>query len=128
LFLAATAVVLGYGSGLSNEATRLYTVIVLTGLAMGIRNATVRKLAVRDLTTTVLTLTLTGLAADSSLAGGNPGWVRRTASVGAMSTGAAAGAWLLDYSLALVLALGALVSAGWATAAFVGVAPDGRAG
>jgi uncharacterized membrane protein YoaK (UPF0700 family) len=103
--------------------------VVLTGLAMGIRNATVRKLAVRDLTTTVLTLTLTGLVADSSLAGGsNPGWLRRTASVGAMSAGAAAGAWLLGYSLALVLALCALVSAGCATAAFVGMAPDGRAG
>ena len=37
-------------------------------------------------------------------------------------------AWLLGYSLALVLALCALVSAGCATAAFVGVAPDGRAG
>ena len=128
LFLAAAAVVVGFGSGLSSEPRRLYVVIVLTGLAMGIRNATVRKLAVRDLTTTVLTLTLTGLAADSSLAGGsNPGWVRRAASVGAMSAGAAAGAWLLGYSLALVLALCAVVSAGCATAAFVGVAEDGRA-
>jgi len=128
LFLAAAAVVVGFGSELSSEPTRLYIVIVLTGLAMGIRNATVRKLAVRDLTTTVLTLTLTGLAADSSLAGGsNPGWVRRAASVGAMSAGAAAGAWLLGYSLALVLALCAAVSAGCATAAFVGVAEDGRA-
>ena len=128
LFLAAAAVVVGFGSGLSSEPTRLYVVIVLTGLAMGIRNATVRKLAVRDLTTTVLTLTLTGLAADSSLAGGsNPGWVRLAASVGAMSAGAAAGAWLLGYSLALVLALCAVVSAGCATAAFVGVGEDGRA-
>ena len=129
LFLAATAVALGYGHGLSNEPTRLYAVIVLTGLAMGIRNATVRKLAVPDLTTTVLTLTLTGLAADSSLAGGsNPRWVRRAASVGTMFVGAAVGAWLLGHSLALVLSLCALVSAGCATAAFVGVAPDGRAG
>jgi len=123
LFLAAMAVALGYGSGPSNDAARVYTVIVLTGLAMGIRNATVRKLAVRDLTTTVLTLTLTGLAADSSLAGGsNPSWTRRAASVGAMFAGAAVGAWLLCYSLALVLGLCAIVSAGCATAAFVGVA------
>ena len=129
LFLAATAVALGYGRGLSNEPARLYAVIVLTGLAMGIRNATVRKLAVPDLTTTVLTLTLTGLAADSSLAGGsNPRWVRRAASVGTMFVGAAVGAWLLGHSLALVLSLCALVSAGCTTAAFVGVAPDGRAG
>jgi uncharacterized membrane protein YoaK (UPF0700 family) len=124
LFLAAMAVALGHGSGLSNEPARLYGVIVLTGLAMGIRNATVRKLAVPDLTTTVLTLTLTGLAADSSLAGGsNPGWARRAGSVGTMFAGAAGGAWLLGHSLALVLALCALVSALCATAAFAGVSP-----
>lgn len=43
--------------------------IALLALAMGLHNASVRKLAVPDMTTTVLTLTLTGLAADSSLAG-----------------------------------------------------------
>ena len=32
---------------------------------MGAQNATARKLAVPDLTTTVLTLTITGIAADS---------------------------------------------------------------
>jgi len=37
----------------------------LHGLAMGTRNAVVRKLAIPDLTTTVLTLTVTGIAADS---------------------------------------------------------------
>jgi Protein of unknown function (DUF1275) len=57
-------------------------VIGLTALAMGFRNATTRKLGVPDLTTTVLTLTIMGLAADSSLAGGtNPRWRRRVASV-----------------------------------------------
>lgn len=67
--------------------------IVLTAIAMGLRNATVRKLAVADMTTTVLTLTLTGIAADSSLAGGtNPRWARRLASVIAMFAGAALGA------------------------------------
>ena len=42
----------------------------LMALAMGIQNATARKLAVPDLTTTVLTLTITGIAADSTIAGG----------------------------------------------------------
>jgi uncharacterized membrane protein YoaK (UPF0700 family) len=41
--------------------------IALLASAMGIQNASVRKLGVADMTTTVLTLTLTGLAADSSL-------------------------------------------------------------
>jgi uncharacterized membrane protein YoaK (UPF0700 family) len=46
-----------------------YPSIVCLALAMGIQNATVRKLAVPDLTTTVLTLTITGSAADSGNAG-----------------------------------------------------------
>jgi len=63
-------------------STRLYAVIVLTALAMGLRNATVRKIALPDLTTTVLTLTITGLAADSSFAGGSdPLWQRRVMSI-----------------------------------------------
>jgi len=63
---------------------------------MGLRNATVRRLAVPDLTTTVLTLTLAGLGADSSLAGGdNPRFARRVASVAAMLAGAVAGAILV---------------------------------
>jgi uncharacterized membrane protein YoaK (UPF0700 family) len=73
---------------------------------MGLRNATVRRLAVPDLTTTVLTLTVTGLAADSSLAGGNnPRLGRRVASVMSMLGGAALGALLLTRNLALPLIL-----------------------
>src|SRR5262245_19839436 len=71
---------------------------------MGLRNAAVRRLAVPDLTTTVLTLTLTGVAADSSLSGGkNPRIWRRLGSVVAMFGGAAIGALLLKYGLALPL-------------------------
>ena len=75
-------------------------VIAMLALAMGVRNATVRRLAVPDLTTTVLTMTLTGLAADSRLAGGaGKGSVRRIAAVLAMLAGALAGALLLKISL-----------------------------
>jgi uncharacterized membrane protein YoaK (UPF0700 family) len=56
------------GNGVTSVS--VYLVIVCTAVAMGLRNAVVRKLAVPDLTTTVLTLTVTGLAADSRLAGG----------------------------------------------------------
>jgi uncharacterized membrane protein YoaK (UPF0700 family) len=73
-----------------------YAVIVCTAFAMGLRNAIVRKLGVPDLTTTVLTLTITGLAADSSLAGGNGARSgRRLLSILAMFAGALAGALLL---------------------------------
>lgn len=45
-------------------------VIALLALGMGVRNSVIRRLAVPDVTTTVLTRTLTGLAADSSRARG----------------------------------------------------------
>lgn len=88
-----------------------YAVLGLTAFAMGIRNATVRKLGVADLTTTVLTLTITGLAADSSLAGGsNPRWLRRLASVSLMFAGAVAGSVMLRHSIALPLFICGTVS------------------
>lgn len=93
----------------------LYAIIALTGLAMGLRNGTVRQMKVPELTTTVLTLTLTGLAADSALAGGgNPNWGRRVGSVAAIFLGAALGAVMLMHgglALPLVVA-GALVLGG----------------
>jgi uncharacterized membrane protein YoaK (UPF0700 family) len=76
-------------------------VIALLAFAMGLRNATVRRLGVPDLTTTVLTMTLTAFAADSPLAGGSgKGSARRIAAVLAMLIGAIVGALLLKTSLA----------------------------
>jgi uncharacterized membrane protein YoaK (UPF0700 family) len=90
-------------------------VIALLAFAMGVRNATVRRLGVPDLTTTVLTLTLTGLAAESRVAGGSgEGSTRRLAAVVAMFTGALAGALLLKTSLVLPLvAAGGLALVTW---------------
>ncbi|OLD68028.1 MAG: hypothetical protein AUI33_09955 [Ignavibacteria bacterium 13_1_40CM_2_61_4] len=96
LFFGAALAAAGYDRAALAPVARLYTLIALTALAMGVRNATARRLAVPDLTTTVLTLTLTGLAADSRLAGGgNPRWARRVASVAAMLGGAIVGGWLV---------------------------------
>jgi uncharacterized membrane protein YoaK (UPF0700 family) len=87
-------------------------VIALLALGMGVRNATVRKLAVPDLTTTVLTMTLTGLAAESSFGGGNgAGTIRRTSAVVAMLAGALAGALLLKVNLWLVVAVACVSTA-----------------
>jgi uncharacterized membrane protein YoaK (UPF0700 family) len=114
--LGATLASIGYVS--VPATTRLYVVIILTALAMGLRNATVRKIAQPDLTTTVLTLTITGLAADSSFAGGsNPRWQRRVMSVLSMFAGAFVGALLCRYSLALPLGV-ATVCAVCGAAAF----------
>ena len=84
-----------------------YGLVVLLALAMGLQNATARFLAVPDLTTTVLTLTLTGLAADSTPAGGtNPRAGRRLLATGAMFLGAAVGAFLVFHKgVGAVLAL-----------------------
>jgi len=73
-----------------------YVVVALSAAAMGSRNATARQLKVADLTTTVLTLTITGLASDSSLGGGsNPNLARRLAAIVAILLGAMLGAALL---------------------------------
>jgi uncharacterized membrane protein YoaK (UPF0700 family) len=70
-----------------------WVLIVGLGLAMGLQNAAARRLNVRDLTTTVLTMTITGLAADTPLAGGtapaHPG--RRYVALLAMFSGALIG-------------------------------------
>ena len=87
-----------------------YVLVASLALAMGIRNALVRTLAVPDMTTTVLTLTITGLAADSTLAGGhNPRWGRRALAVLAMASGALTGALLLKNAARLVVPLSAAI-------------------
>lgn len=95
-----------------NITTATYGLIVITAVAMGFRNAVVRKLAVPDVTTTVLTLTVTGIASDSSLAGGtNPRWKTRLASIVTMFAGAATGATLLRYGVVAPLAASSFVAA-----------------
>src|ERR1019366_4047532 len=91
--LVAASLVTGWSvSNLGSGASR-YVLIVLLGLAAGMQNGTARKLAVPDLTTTVLTLTITGAAFDSRLAGGTSSRVgRRGLSAIAMFVGALVGA------------------------------------
>lgn len=86
-------------------------IIALLAFAMGVRNATVRRLKVADLTTTVLTMTLTGLAADSPLAGhdGEGSW-RRLGAVVSMLVGAVVGGLLVKADLALVLLAAAVLA------------------
>jgi uncharacterized membrane protein YoaK (UPF0700 family) len=107
---AAATVATGWGR---------YTTIALLAFAMGIRNAVIRRLSIPDMTTTVLTMTLTGLAADSALAGGrNQRAPRRAFSALAMLAGAVTGAALyLHNGAGLPLALGASAAALTAVAA-----------
>jgi uncharacterized membrane protein YoaK (UPF0700 family) len=86
-----------------------YALIAVLAATMGVQNATARKLAVPDLTTTVLTLTITGIAADGPLAGATGAHAaRRLISVVAMFVGALVGAVLvlharIVYPLAIAL-------------------------
>jgi uncharacterized membrane protein YoaK (UPF0700 family) len=96
---AAQAVIVGGAAviaevgGVADSAVRLWLVTMLA-VAMGGQNAVARRLAVPDLTTTVLTLTVTGLVADDTA------WsvrMRRLVPVLAMLTGALAGGALLRW-------------------------------
>lgn len=66
------------------------------GLAMGVQAAAARAIAVKDVTTVVITSTITGLSMDSRLAGGSGTlWPRRLLAVVIMLVGAGVGALLL---------------------------------
>jgi len=124
---AASFCGIGYRSDLLEHSFQPFPLIALTALAMGTRNAAVRKLAIPDLTTTVLTLTITGIGADSSLANGsNPRLGRRVASVGAMFLGAALGAVVIHYSITAALWLATAISAVCCVVLFRSMRPSSR--
>jgi uncharacterized membrane protein YoaK (UPF0700 family) len=109
---AASSCAIGYRGVLLEHSFQPFALIALTALAMGTRNAAARKLAIPDLTTTVLTLTITGIGADSSLANGNnPRLARRLEAVAAMFLGAALGAVVIHYSISAALGLATAISA-----------------
>jgi uncharacterized membrane protein YoaK (UPF0700 family) len=111
--LVVSAAALTAIAGVTGSATRL-VLIVLLATAMGAQNAVARRLAVPDLTTTVLTLTVTGLVADATTPRVR---LRRVVPVLAMLGGAFAGAALLRWvsasaplwTAAVVLAATAIV-------------------
>ncbi len=92
----AAAVAAATGAGVHVGSGTRYALIVLLAIGMGIQNSTVRRINVRDLTTTVLTMTLTGIAADARVVGGPGSAVaRRVLSIAAMVLGALVGALLV---------------------------------
>ncbi|OKK24030.1 hypothetical protein AMK09_10030 [Streptomyces sp. CB02488] len=108
--LAALVVTLISGSPYDGGVR--FTLIVLLALGLGVQNAVSRALAVPDLTTTVLTLTITGIASDGRLAGGGGSRAgRRILSAAAMLAGALVGAVAVLHGhpvLPLVLAVAIL--------------------
>jgi uncharacterized membrane protein YoaK (UPF0700 family) len=118
LVLLAGAVVIAAFSRQPFAAMPRNLIVLVAATALGLQNAAARALAVPDATTTVLTMTLTGLVADLRQ---RNGWVvlRRLLAVGAMLVGALAGAALVlrgsaTWALAAALVAVAVVcSAAW---------------
>ena len=100
--IVATAVVV-------ENTPAAYALIAVLALALGVQNAAARRLAVPDFTTTVLTLTMTGIAADFG-SGESPKLARRFVSVASMFLGALIGAVLVLHGplLYAVIAIAAL--------------------
>jgi uncharacterized membrane protein YoaK (UPF0700 family) len=119
--LLLASVVLAALSGSPSAAGYRYPLIVVLAIAMGIQNASARKLAVPDLTTTVLTLTITGIAADSVIAGGKGSIAgRRFIAVVAMLVGALIGAAFVIHAdivsplLLALIAISIVAATSWA--------------
>jgi uncharacterized membrane protein YoaK (UPF0700 family) len=109
--LLAVALVLALAAGTPPAQGARYAITASLAIAMGIQNAAAQRLAVPELTTTVLTRTLAGLGGE----GGGPLAlrVRRVVSVVAMLIGALAGALLvLEASVAAAVGLALAVAVG----------------
>jgi uncharacterized membrane protein YoaK (UPF0700 family) len=99
------------GTGQSVAPWLQYSVTGLLGYAMGMQAGTARHIAVKDVTTVVVTSTLAGLAADSWLAGGSgQPWRRRAGSVVLIGLGALCGAASLHVHIGLGLVISALLT------------------
>ncbi|MGO9458094.1 MAG: YoaK family protein [Acidimicrobiales bacterium] len=111
--LMIAAVGLSATSGSTAVGGHRYGLIAMLAVAMGVQNSTARKLAVPDLTTTVLTLTTTAMFADSRAVGGPGSKVgRRMLSILAMFCGALVGAaFVLHGQTTVVLVVGLILLA-----------------
>jgi uncharacterized membrane protein YoaK (UPF0700 family) len=114
--LLAIALILAASVSAPLSSGARYALIVPLALAMGVQNAMAQRLAVAELTTTVLTRTLTGLTSESRLAGG-PGsrLGRRLVAIAAMLGGAVAGGLLalhVSVTVAVAVAFGLALAVG----------------
>ncbi|MFD7624831.1 YoaK family protein [Streptomyces sp. NPDC059851] len=124
--VAVQAVLVAGALAVSSAGAGPLPSVGLLALAMGVQNAVVHRLALPDLTTTVVTRTLTGLAADRW----GPAARRRLVSLGALFCGALSGGLLtLRHGPWAALALTIALLAGIALAGgAAGVPTDGPDG
>jgi uncharacterized membrane protein YoaK (UPF0700 family) len=110
--LLAIALTIALAGGEPPHTGVRYALVVSMAMAMGVQNAAAQRLAVPELTTTVLTRTLTGLVSEAGLVGGEGSKLgRRAIAVAAMLLGALTGGLLvLHVAVAAALAVaGAIV-------------------
>jgi uncharacterized membrane protein YoaK (UPF0700 family) len=122
LFLIVVSLIIAVSFAHPTINVGRYCLSITLAIMMGIQNAVVRRLAVPDMTTTVLTMTLTGIAADVRQGGWHSTQLaRRFLAVGAMLVGAICGGALVIRMSAtaaltlatctmLVVAIGAIVA------------------
>lgn len=107
--LLGAAIVL-FAAGGHPVHTVQWIVTGMLGLAMGAQAATARHIAVKDVTTVVVTSTLAGLAADSVFGGGSgQPWARRAGAVALIGLGAVLGASTVHVEPAIGLLVSALI-------------------
>lgn len=114
LFTFVGVVMLGLGTALALTARSHPVDVLITtvaAIAMGLQAATARHVAVKEVTTVVVTSAITGLAADSWFGNGTGGlWRRRAGAVALILLGALAGAAMLQWHLAVpMFVAGALI-------------------
>ena len=108
--MAGLAIALFLGGGHPAQPFDLVITSLLAAM-MGLQAGVARHIGVKDVTTVVVTSTITGLAADSRLGGGKgQPWFRRVAAILLICAGAGVGALLLSVHIGWGVALSALIT------------------
>ncbi|WP_420120799.1 YoaK family protein [Nakamurella sp.] len=93
--------------GRAPDGPPLLVIVAFLSVAMGLQAATARHLAVKDITTVVVTSLITGLAADAAVSGAAQPWPRRVLALVLLTAGALVGALTLRWHPGLGLGLAA---------------------
>jgi uncharacterized membrane protein YoaK (UPF0700 family) len=123
VMLVALAILAGTGVLDYRDHTKLFLIAGLA-LTFGIQNSTARQFGIQELSTTVLTTTISGIGFDSRLAGGTGDREKlRFSVVFAIVAGASLGATLTRFAVAPVIGLAAAVVASSAAIFWFGARP-----
>lgn len=107
--LVATAVLVAVTTPAVGDAAAVAAVALVAG-AMGLRNTAVRSVGGQNLATTVLNLTVVGIAAGDATVAGRSDLTQRALALALILAGAATGALLVQVDVAAALAAAAAVS------------------